>query len=257
MKDPRAICGESRISSNIPEAVPLPIASVWSVAIFQPGANKSVLQVTRLAHAEDEVFQRLGNVLQKKSQLDLGQMRVRPTEIEYGAGEEAENDVQETQEGLMVSGYQRVTRELLSEQDMFYWQPTYDEQKDDDRMLDFLNLGKQNKMWLWQHRFRLIGTIGCVTTDFPGLRRQVVQESKASAAEQHIQENAREQYRLNKQAGGEKAFDYFKSDTYANSATERKRKATSTAERAVPTKAPKLGKGAIKTSLIEEEDDED
>lgn len=95
-------------------------------------------------------------------------------------------------------------------------------------------------------------------TDFPGLRRQTVQESKASVAEQHIQQNAKEQYRLNKQAGNEKAFEYFKSDIYVNSA-QRKRKATAGAGTSEPVlkKAPKLGKGAIKTSLIEDEDDED
>lgn len=96
------------------------------------------------------------------------------------------------------------------------------------------------------------------TSDFPGLRRQRVEESKASAAEQHIQQNAREQYRLNKKAGDEKAFEYFKSETYANSALQKKRKSMATSGMGsgeVSKKAPKLGKGAIKTSLIDEEDD--
>jgi hypothetical protein len=65
---------------------------------------------------------------------------------------------------------------------------------------------------------------------------------------------------LNEKAGDEKAFEYFKSETYVNSAVQRKRKAMATngsASGAGSNKAPKLGKGAIKTSLIDEEDDED
>jgi len=86
----------------------------------------------------------------------------------------------------------------------------------------------------------------------------VVQESKASVAEQHIQKNAREQYRLNKDAGDAKAFEYFKSEAYVDSAVQRKRKAAATgAKDTTPKKAPKLGKGTVGMSLIDEEDDED
>jgi hypothetical protein len=47
-------------------------------------------------------LQKLSGVLQNKSQLDLDDMRIRPTEIDYGAGDDAAVDVEETQDGLKV-----------------------------------------------------------------------------------------------------------------------------------------------------------
>jgi len=71
------------------------------------------MQVSRLANAEDEVLQKLNTVLGKESDsqgIDLAQMRVRPTEIDYEGGDDTGIDIEETQEGVLVSQGQRYDR---------------------------------------------------------------------------------------------------------------------------------------------------
>lgn len=104
--------------------------------------------------------------------------------------------------------------------------------------------------------------------------------AKPSATEQHIQAKVREEYQKNKSAGDQNAFEYFGSETYVSKATrqgsnkvgKRSRAAAAAAADAASSspdkprkgdyerslsKAPRLGRGTVKTSLIDDEDDED
>lgn len=101
-------CGAPTTCSDIRKAEPSPTGYVNPSQLI---SNPSLLcsgQVTRLETAEDEVLQKLGDLVgddKKAGNLDVKNLKFRPTEIEYedeGAG--ADVDVKETDEGLQVRG---------------------------------------------------------------------------------------------------------------------------------------------------------